>query len=352
MGALTKDQEQFVLHSAILAPSADNHHHLRFQLRDDTIRIRHVEQQLPPAGGYKRLLALLSLGALAENLTIAASRFGVATDIVLLPDGERPDLLLDVRVRSDSVEADPLWLTIPLRHTNRQLRFHGPMMSTVQRAELDAAVRAYPTSDLVWLDEAGRRRRALGLMRCAETERFRNPLLHAELFSAIRFDVGWQHSCSEGLPPGSLSVEPPLRPLFAFLRHWRVAKLANVIGTHQMLGFRSCYLPCRLAPHLGLLAVNNSDSQSSFDSGRSFQRLWLLATAHGRVLQPMPASALYACPGALAEGIPEALQQCLAEGWRELIGEATPLMLFRMGSAARSAIISGRRPVADYLELE
>lgn len=189
-------------------------------------------------------------------------------------------------------------------------------------------------------------------MRRAETERFRNPLLHAELFSAIRFDVGWQQSCPEGLPPGSLGVEPPLRPFFALLRHWRVAKLANVVGTHQMLGFRSCYLPCRLAPHLGLLSVKNSDNQSLFDAGRSFQRLWLLATAHGRVLQPMPASALYARPGALAEGIPEALQQGLAAGWKELLGEATPLMLFRMGSAAQSAIVSGRPPVADYLERE
>lgn len=350
MLALSQEQQQFILHSAILAPSADNHHRLRFQVSDDTICIRQVEQQLPPVGAYKRVLALLSLGALAENLKIAASRFGVATEMGLLPDPARPDLLLELRVRPDGVPADPLWQTIPLRHTSRQLRFRGPAMSDTQRAELAAAVRAYPASSLLWLDEGERRQRALSLMRRAETERFRNPILHQELFSAIRFDVGWHSSCAEGLPPGSLGVEPPLRPFFAMLRDWRVARLANLIGAHQMLGIRSCYLPCRLAPHLGLLAVKNPDSESLFDAGRSFQRLWLVATAQGRVLQPMPASALYACPGAPAEGIPGALQQGLAEGWKELLGELVPLMLFRMGSATRSPVVSGRRPLVDYLE--
>lgn len=156
MAALSKEQEQFVLHSAILAPSADNHHRIRFQASGDAIRVRHLEAQLPPAGGYKRLLALLSLGALAENLTIAASRFGVATDIALLPDGEQPDLLLDVRVRSDGIEADPLWPSMPLRHTNRQLRFHGPEMSAAQRAELDTAVRAIrPATWYGWMKPGG-----------------------------------------------------------------------------------------------------------------------------------------------------------------------------------------------------
>ncbi|MCB1931089.1 MAG: hypothetical protein KDI45_01300 [Candidatus Accumulibacter sp.] len=350
MERLTREQLQFVLQSAILAPSADNHHRIHFQLRDDRLLVCHRETGLPPEGSYKRVLALLSLGALVENLSIAASRFGATTKIALLPDAQRADLLLEITLQCNGVEADSLWPQIPMRHTNRQLMFRGPGMSELQQSEMATAVRACPVTQLLWLDDPERRRQALALMRRAETERFRNRLLHEELFSAIRFDVGWHVACPEGLPPGALGVEAPLRPFFALLRHWRLARLANLLGTHHMLGVRSCYLPCRLAPHLGLLAVSQPDSQSALDAGRAFERLWLLATAHGRVLQPMPASALYALPGALAEGIPDALQHALAGGWKSILGEAVPLMLFRMGSAPQSAIVTGRPLLDSWLE--
>ncbi|CAG9933475.1 hypothetical protein [Candidatus Nitrotoga arctica] len=345
------DQEQlnFVLESAILAPSADNHHRIRFQFVDNTIRVYYTQAELPPQGGYKQVLALLSLGAVSENLTIAASRFGIGTETVLSPDPTQPDLIMQIRLKADQAEVDPLWPCIPLRHTNRRVHFRGPRMTDAERSELDAA-RTYPACQLVWLDEPIRRRQALRLMRQAETERFHNRILHEELFSAIRFDVGWHRACSEGLPPGALGVEPPLRAFFALLRHWPIMRLANLLGAHHMLGWRACDLPCRLAPHLGLLTVKNTDNQSVFDAGRSFQRLWLAATSQGRVLQPMPASALYALDGARAEGIPAKLQYDLAEGWKSSLGGAIPLMLFRIGFAKPSLVVTGRREASDYVD--
>lgn len=351
MARVADDAIRCILESAIQAPSADNHHRIRFAVDDDCIRVFAAEGQVLHPEGYQRLLALLSLGAVAENLRIAASRFGAAVETLLLPDPERPDLLLNCRLQ-DGGAVDALWQRIPERHTCRALRFRGPSMSEVQRAELAAAVDRYPGCTLTWFDRREQREqrpRVLRLMRLAETERFRNPLLHTELFSAVRFDVGWHGDCAEGLPPGSLAVEPPLRPFFALLRHWPVARLTNRFGMHRLLGVRSCDLPCRLAPHLGVLAVDKADHQSLLDAGSAFQRLWLTATAHGRVLQPLPASALYAAAGAEAEGIPASLQQTLAGGWRELIGAAKPVMAFRLGFAASSLIVTGRQPLAHYL---
>jgi len=349
MGKLNQEQLEFILESAILAPSADNRHRVRFQVAEDAIRVIYTDAELPPRGGYKRVLALLSLGAVSENLTIAASRFGVLAETALFPDPSQTDWVMQIRLQTDLAEVDPLWQAIPLRHTNRQVRFRGPRMTDAERVELESAVHACPACQLFWLDAPPRRSQALHLMRRAETERFRNRILHEELFSAIRFDLGWHTSCPEGLPPGALGVEPPMRPLFALLRHWPVMRFLNVLGAHHMLGWRSCDLPCRLAPHLGLLAVKNSDSQSVFDAGRSFQRLWLISTSQGRVIQPMPASALYALEGAQAEGIPASLQRGLAEGWKACLGKSIPLMLFRMGTAKPPSIVAGRHGVGDYL---
>lgn len=349
MARLNQDSLRFILESAIRAPSADNQHRIRFRLVENILHVNYTEAGLPPQGSYKRVLALLSLGAVSENITIAASRFGIQAETMLFPDPEKPDGIMQIQLLPDRAQADPLCQAIPLRHTNRQVRFHGPRMTDAERDELGTAVRIHPACQLVWLDQPRRRKQALRLMRRAETERFHNRLLHEELFSAIRFEAGWHASCPEGLPPGALGVEAPLRPLFALLRHWPVMRLVNRVGAHHMMGWRACDLPCRLAPHLGLLAVKNTDTQSVFDTGRAFQRLWLVATSHGRVLQPMPASALFALDGVHADGIPAALQQYLQQGWKAILDGPIPLMLFRMGVAKPSSIVAGRWGVDKYM---
>lgn len=352
MSQLDQDTLRFILESAILAPSADNHHRVRFRLDQDALRVTYTEPPLPPPGGYKRALVLMSLGALVENLVIAASRFGMRAEPSCLPDPPQSSWELPIHLQPDQVEADPLWKLIPLRHTNRRVIFRGPRMTPVEQAEVDAAAHALPNCQLAWLDEPDMRRRALRLMRLAETERFRTRLFHAELFSAIRFETGWKESCPEGLPPGALGVEPPLRQVFALLRHWPIMRLANLIGAHHMMGWRACDLPCRLAPHLGLLAVKNPDDQSVFEAGRAFQRIWLTATGQGRVLQPMPASAIFALAGARDEGAPIGTQRALANGWKALLGEAIPLMVFRMGAAQPLQVETGRLGVDAYMGVE
>ena len=349
MPNLDPQQIEFILKSAIQAPSADNQHRVRFRVDVDTIQIRYTEA-LPLRGGYTRVLALLSLGALVENLSISASRFGMGSHTTLLPDSLQPGLAIQIRLTPGDALVDPLWEMISLRHTNRQVRFRGPKLSDIERSELAATTRACPDVQLVWLDEPIQRRKTLHLMRLAETERFRNHILHEELFSAIRFNVGWHTSCEEGLPPGTLAVEPPMRPLFSLLRHWPVMRLAKLFGVHYLLGLRACYLPCRFAPILGLLAIKTPDNQSVFDAGRAFQRLWLTLTKQGRVLQPMPASALYALEGVGVESIPIKLQHKLAEGWKTSLGDHIPLILFRVGVATPASIVAGRPQPEFFLD--
>lgn len=68
------------------------------------------------------MLALLSLGAVVENRTIAASHFGLGLQITLLADSILPRLAIQIRVQLGQAAADPLWQAIPLRHTSRQVR--------------------------------------------------------------------------------------------------------------------------------------------------------------------------------------------------------------------------------------
>ncbi len=347
---INRQELESILHHAILAPSADNRHNIRFKLGMDSVQCYTDDPAFFQPTGYRRVLAWLSLGALSENFTLSAGRFGMGVSVTPCPM-QKDGLLMAFHLKSQAASEDPLWKMIPHRHTNRHIWFHGPRMTDKENAKLAAAVECYTNCNLFWLDETVQRKAILKQIQRAETERFYNPVLHEELFSAIRFDVGWKNSCEAGLPPGALGVEPMLRGLFSTLRHWTVMRVANRFGAHRMLGLRAAYLPCRLAPHLGMLCVRKTDIQSVLEAGRAFQRLWLSATRQGRVLQPMPASALYALDGTPDEGIAVSLQQELKTGWRAIAGEeGIPLMLFRMGKAEPMPVIAGRETVMRYIE--
>ena len=119
-----------------------------------------------------------------------------------------------------------------------------------------------------------------------------------------------------------------------------------------MLGWRAAGLPCRLAPHLGIISMAQADDQSIIAAGRAFQRVWLTATGLGLSLQPLPASALYALEGARREGIPETLQCHLQQQWVSILPYQHPIMIFRMGRTSSPKITTLRKPLIYYVDFK
>lgn len=337
-----------ILESAIRAPSADNRLSIRFAVSPGQIDVIATDSSFEPDRGYRYVLATLSLGAVAESMDIAARDGGFEPEIRLTGAFGAGDTLLQVTLSRADVGPEPLARFISARHTNRRPIYRGPSLSEHERGEIEATVaRFQPGLSLAWLNEKELRRQAVRLIGAAETERFRNRALHAELFSAIRFDKGWHASCEEGLPPGALAVEPPLRPFFSVLRHWPVMRAANLLGMHRLLGLRSAALPCRIAPDLAVLAVETVNKAAVFAAGRAFMRIWLQITGMGRVLQPLPASALYALEGAEGEDVSVALQHRLRRGWTPILSERIPLMMIRLGKASVTKVLAGH-PAPPY----
>ena len=336
-----------ILQAALLAPSADNHHRLRFEPTAEGVLVWTEPGRLAGLTGYKRTLDLISLGAVIENIVLRASAHNLTATVEILPV-DQPDLIARIQLQSTSSAPDLFHAAIPLRHTNRRF-FKGPPQSDANLQLISAAVGQVPGCKLDWLDSADRRSKALRLIRMAEGERFRNQILHTELFESIRFDLGWKQTCAEALPPGALEVEAPLRVFFQLMRHWPIMRSLNVIGTYKQLAWRAGDLPCRLSPHLGVITAPSLADHDQIAAGRAFQRAWLVIAQLGLAMQPMPASVLYAQAEATDQGIPPDLQTRLSAGWAELQPGRTPLMVFRMGHAKPPSLVSGRHPLEHYL---
>ena len=332
MTLLTRPALEALAQAAIQAPSADNCHAFKLLVGTDRLVIMGADQY-EHAPSPRRILHLLSFGAVAENVAVQARAMGFEATVVVFPEGSQASsVVAEVRfTQGGGALGTDLAEAIPLRHTNRRLIYRGPRLAEAEQAQLEEEVRRVQGVDLVWLDAPPVRRAALRLVACAETARFSLPTLHEELFSSIRFEAGWRSTVTTGLAPGALGIEVLMRPLFRGLRHWQVMRFLSYFGVARLAGQRAAYWPCFFAPHLAALATALPLAEGAFAVGQALERLWLRATTLGWALQPLAASTLYALEE--DERIPPLLRASLQAGWRALLPLGRPLMVFRLGRA-------------------
>jgi hypothetical protein len=342
MIALTAERLDHLARAANAAPSADNRHVFRLSVDGDRLSIWASDAfHQPPA--HRRLLALMSVGAVLVNMKLRAARLGLALEPTLGSVIEPRGLIVCLDARSAEPElGNPLEAAIDLRHSNRGLIYRATGLAASQLAEFAGQAAGTEGASLEWLDTPPRRRKALSLLRAAETERFRNPVLHKELFDSIRFDVGWDANADVGLPPGTLGLPVPERLGFKLLRHWPVQRAGNVLGLHRLIGFRAADLPCRLAPHLAAVTTPGAGDHGAIRAGQALQRAWLGATALGLSCQVFAAPGLYAQD--IARDVRPAGRRQLLDGWNLLCSGRTVWAVMRMGRAAPPPVRARRGP--------
>lgn len=346
------DTLRVILAAGIQAPSAENRHYFRYAVEANNVRLVATERASWASLPHRRMLAEMAFGAVIENIVLKSLEFGQAVELDLHSDLEQLDTIATLRwSAADPVATDPLSGAIATRHTNRRFYRREPV-DTSALTGLQQAAESIEGAELHWLDGPDLRACALRAIRLAETERFRRPALHEELFGAVRFDVGWKQTVDEWLSPATLEVEPPARAVFAMLRDWRFMRVANLFGAHFALGMRAGFLPCATAPHLGLVLASAGDDQSAaVRAGRAFQRLWLAAGASGLALQPMAASTALACQVPGNGWVSARTQATLKASLEVMRGEArgTPYMLFRLGRARAPSGVAARKPLHYYM---
>ncbi len=339
-----------ILHAGIAAPSADNSQPWRFAWSGDELDLRIDADRSGRVSDTRYVLSDLAAGACLENMLIHARSLGYAADVQTFPSRDDELWVARIRWHSDSQcdQAEPLAGAIESRHTDRSFPWRGPISADTQ-ARLNAQALQIPGQRLYWPQTPREKKAALGVIRHAETLRFRSPTLHAELFSSVRFSAGWHAACEEGLAPATLAVEPPMRPLFQALRRPALMSTLNRLGAATALGFRSAWLPIRLSPGLCLLVIPSTARSDVLAGGRALQRVWLQATLDGLSVQPYAAAGVLSLGFVPIEPILQTTLSRLGSRLSELYGSAHGLVFLRLGYARSAAHVrSGRREPASF----
>jgi molybdopterin/thiamine biosynthesis adenylyltransferase len=275
-----------ILDLARWAPSGDNTQVWRFEIIDE----RHVavhgfdtrEHCIYDVNGRPSQIAL---GALLENIGIAASGHGLRASLVRR-DGEPDDKpIFDVTFAADpTIQPDPLLPYIPLRSVQRRRMRTRPLTSR-EKAMLESTLGE--GCDVLWLEGFAKKWNVARLM-------FDNSKLRLTLPEAYRVHqevIQWNARFSEDrVPDQSIGLDP----LTTRLMRW-------VMGSWRRVEFFNRYLAGTLIPRLQLDLVPGIACAAHFvilarekpatiddyvNAGRAVQRFWLTATRLGLQLQP------------------------------------------------------------------
>ena len=342
------------------APSGDNTQPWRFQIVDDSNVVVHGfdtrDHCVYDLDGHP---SQLSIGALLETISIAASAHRLRTNIVRSPDTtDRADTAptFELRFVADSqMQPDPLVAQIAVRSVQRrpmQLR----RLTSLEKQTLESTLG--PSHRVIWLEGAAIKLKTARLM-------FDNAKLRLTMPEAYRVHCGiihWGVRYSEDrVPDQALGIDAlTARVMRWVMRDWQRVELFN----RYLAGTLAPRIQMDLLPSLlcaGHFVIASDQPPESIDdyvaAGRVVQRFWLTLTSLGLVMQPEMTPLIF------GRYVREGLVFSKTAGLREqalglsrdlcaLIGQNESLLavfMGRIGAGSAASARSTRRKLSDLV---
>ncbi len=270
---------------AINAPSGDNSQPWQFSVEENSVTILNLPDADETLYNFNQRGSFFAHGAVIENISIIAETCGYNIDVSLFPS--IPDAVATITFIPTVVKNNLLEGFIEERSTNRRPYKKISLREEDRRAILQA-IKDRPRIQLRLVEERSVINLLARTVSVNERLLMENRALHDFLFSMIRWDKK-DEARAPGLYLKTMELPPPVQVLFRFVfRHWKAVLALNHIGLSHFIPIQSA--PVYAASSAFAALVINGDKDEDFvAAGRSFQRLWLTATAQGVYIQPVTA---------------------------------------------------------------
>lgn len=268
-----KNKIDRILDLARWAPSGDNQQPWRFEYpKSDTVIInRELTNNVYDLDGVS---AALALGALLENISLAATTEALNVEILIAPD----DVVLVFTEGSGA--PDSLSFDIRYRMTNRGNYDATPLakgMKAYLRKSLPAGY------DVVFYEDSAKNEIAKHIFKLAYAR-----LTTKEAYDTHMQAIDWDAKYSKtGIPGHALGMGPISLKLAKWsMKSWRRVQFLNRFAFGSILPrVMLDYLPARNCG-AQFIIIRGDLQQNHIESGRALQRFWLTAAQMGMQLQP------------------------------------------------------------------
>jgi len=345
-----------IIELARWAPSGDNTQPWRFEILADDLLVVHGSDTrdhcIYDIEGHPSQIAI---GALIENIAIAASAESLEAGIQIRPGGDDRHPRIEIRFseRAD-ICADPLVQCILRRSVQRRPLSRRPLSDSAQRA-LESSLG--PSYGVRWFTGSTRSRVAQLLWGSAHLR-----LTIPEAYAVHREIIAWRSQFSDDrVPDQAIGLDPMGTRLMAWaMQSWdRVHFLNTYLGGTLLPRFQLDLLPGLFcAAHFAIVANEAPQDLAGYiAAGRAVQRFWLTGTQANLQLQPEMTPLIfsaYARRGAAFSVRTGAMQeaQSIEQRFSRLLGaNVVPNTVFfgRVGYGKQPTARSTRLPVEQLL---
>jgi hypothetical protein len=180
-----------------------------------------------------------------------------------------------------------------------------------------------------------------------------NQELHGFFFSHLTWTKEEDTAKKLGFYIKTLELPPPIEGLFKIIRNWEVMKVLKKIGFPAFVGKGNAGIYASSGA-IGTISIPSITKENLLLAGRAFERIWITATAKGIYLQPLTGTMFM---NIFAENVPEghfsseerALLKKRIQILKDVTGNPTPVVMFRMGYADKPSARASRFAIEDLL---
>ncbi|MFV0348158.1 MAG: ThiF family adenylyltransferase [Halodesulfovibrio sp.] len=346
---------QYLLSAGIQAPSGDNVQPWRFAVQGDEIRLASDFQADTSFFNTHQLATVISTGAAAENIRIAANACGMHCDVRVEPEASTGHMAtLSFTPAPDAHEnvlADSLWR----RHTNRK-PFSSKRVPAGIWHYLEDTADQLGDVQLEWINTPHDLSRLSAAIYQADRIRTERRDLHEHFMKMVRFTDEETLATRDGLPLLNLEAGLAGNLFLKATKTWKAANIANMLGIGRIVPLVSS-LGIRQSGGVGVLSVPTVELADFFRGGMALERIWLAATHLNMRFQPMTAITLFQLRAMFNE------MEQFTPKHRDLLAKASetlsflfpatasraPVMLFRLGFGPSIRYGTFRRDYSSFI---
>ncbi len=274
-----------ILEAGNTAPSGENCQPWHFYLRGTSVDITLRPERDQSLYNWGQRSSYLALGAVVENMSIAATHEGMRCEVSYFQNQDKPLLVATLAFHADlSVVPDHLGLSISKRVSNRNPYAVEALPPDVIRV-LGRCLESYPGA--LHLTEERTAIRELGRVGSTNEEiMLANKALHAFFFSHVNWTKEEDEKKKVGFYIKTLELPAPARSLFRVFQHWPIMRILNVFGFNKIAATQNAATNSSAA----VMAAFSTPGLEPIDFvkiGRAVQRFWLTASSLGLSVQPL-----------------------------------------------------------------
>jgi molybdopterin/thiamine biosynthesis adenylyltransferase len=276
----------YIIQAGIQAPSGENTQPWSFSVNGNTITVKINPKSDFSFFNINQRAALLSSGAVLENIKVAASVFGLSCDIKYNETNLEESLeVAQVHLKNTGAKRDALFRSIWERCTNRK-QYSRKKLDAFVFEEINKITNEFPGAKLHILEDRTQLKRlksALVKLGIARTE---NPLVHQFLNHHIRDTFKIAQAEKTGFALDNLEVGASGNFMLKATKNWKVMSFLNKFGFSKIVstkveeGIDNCGACI-------LITMPNNSALNYVKGGQALERVWLKLAEMGISTQPM-----------------------------------------------------------------